>query len=311
MIGRIYKKLLETPLLGVFPQNIDQLAILKRSFPHKSICSKRFPQDKHIPVVQILRYGLESLELSRFAIYITNELQSLLGDKLKRIILITALLCCATLTFSGLAATPQSLGLNQLKQSGSLTNAPATKQPANSAATQAQVPQENITILKQDSGTDISKMNITVAVSPTYGSAQTVKFTAPAPGWKLQDVLIIATDGWNASSKQLPTPLPFAIEVRDANLKLLYHFADTQLPYFTSSKGIGLASVEVPDILVSGDFFVCFYGYRSLALAAELQNATGNSYLFDKPTGQLYSYGLPLVNNQTLPINWLIRVAGR
>lgn len=154
-------------------------------------------------------------------------------------------------------------------------------------------------------------MNITVAVSPTYGSAQTVKFTAPAPGWKLQDVLIIATDGWNASSKQLPTPLPFAIEVRDANLKLLYHFADTQLPYFTSSKGIGLASVEVPDILVSGDFFVCFYGYRSLALAAELQNATGNSYLFDKPTGQLYSYGLPLINNQTLPINWLIRVAGR
>ena len=223
---------------------------------------------------------------------------------MKRIILIIALLCCATLSFSGFAATPQSLGLNQLKQSESVTNAPATKQPANSVATQAQV-------LKQDSGTNITKMNLSVAVSPTYGSAQTVKFTAPKSGWKLQDVLIMATDGWNASSKQLPNTLPFAIEIRDANLKLLYHFTDIQLPYFTSSEGIRLASVEVPDILVSGDFFVCFYGYRSLAIAAELQNATGNSYLFDKPTGQLYSYGLPLINNQTLPINWLIRVAGQ
>jgi hypothetical protein len=216
----------------------------------------------------------------------TNELQSLLGDKLKRIILIIALLCCATLAISGLAANP------------------ATKQPASSTATQAQV-------LKQDSGTNISKMNLTFAVSPTYGSAQTVKFTAPTSGWKLESILIMATDGWNASSKQSPNPLPFAIEIRDANLRLLYHFADIQLPYFTSSEGIRQASVEVPDISVNGDFFVCFYGYRSLALATELQNATGNSYLYDKTSGQLYSYGLPLRNNQTLPINWLIRVAGQ
>ena len=121
----------------------------------------------------------------------------------------------------------------------------------------------------------------------------------------------MATDGWNASSKQLPNPLPFAIEIRDANLKLLYHFADIQLPYFTSNEGIILGGVEVPDISVSDDFFVCFYGYRSLALAAELQNATGNSYLFDKISGQIYDYGLPLKNNQTLPINWLIRVLGQ
>ncbi len=153
-------------------------------------------------------------------------------------------------------------------------------------------------------------MNLTFAVSPTYGSAQTVMFTAPKPGWKLENVLIMATDGWNASRKELPNPLPFAIEIRDANLRLLYHFADIQLPYFTSERGVRLANIEVPGVPMSGDFFVCFYGYRSLALAAELQNATGNSYLFDKFAGQLYSYGLPIRNNQTLPVNWLIRVAG-
>jgi hypothetical protein len=228
-------------------------------------------------------------------------------------ILMIALLCCATLCFSCLAANPQSaasLGLNQIKQPESVLNAPAAKQPANSGNTQTPVQQESITILMQDSGTNISKMNLTFAVSPTYGTAQTVKFTAPKSGWNLDAILIMATDGWNASSKKLPSPLPFAIEIRDADLELLYHFADTQLPYFTSSRGVRMSGIELPDILVSGDFFVCFYGYTSLGLAAELQNATGNTYLFDKVTGKLYPYGLPLKNNQTLPINWLIRVEG-
>ena len=187
-----------------------------------------------------------------------------------------ALLCSAALCFSSLAANPP----------------------------------ENITVLKQDSGTNLSKMNITFAGSLTYGSAQTVKFTAPKPNWKLESVQIMATDGWNASSKQLPGPLPFAIEIRDANLRLLYHFADAQFPYFTSDLGVRMANIELPTMSMNGDFYVCFYGYRSLGLATELQKVTGNSYIFDKLTGKLYSGVLPMKNNQTLPVNWLIRVAG-
>lgn len=135
-------------------------------------------------------------------------------------------------------------------------------------------------------------------------------FTAPRPGWKLENVLVMATDGWDASRKELPNPLPFAIEIRDANLRLLYHFADTQLPYFTSNEGVRLANIELPKVPVEGDFFVCFYGYMALGLAAELQNATDNSYYFDKLEGQLYPGFLPMNNNQTLPVNWLIRVVG-
>ena len=154
-------------------------------------------------------------------------------------------------------------------------------------------------------------MNLTFAGSLTYGSAQTVKFTTPKPDWKLESVQIMATDGWNASNKQLPTPLPFAVEIRDANLRLIYHFADAQFPYFTSDVGVRMASIEVPAMSMNGEFYVCFYGYRSLGLATELQNATGNSYIFDKLTGKLYFGVLPMKNNQTLPINWLIRVAGQ
>jgi len=127
----------------------------------------------------------------------------------------------------------------------------------------------------------------------------------------IKAILIMATDSYNLSKNELPKPLPFAIEIRDARLRLLYHFADTQLPYFTAPDEIKMAYVEVPDVSVNEDFFVCFYGYRSIALAAELQNATGRSYLFDKFTGKLYAYELPIGNNKTLPINFLIRVIGQ
>ena len=109
----------------------------------------------------------------------------------------------------------------------------------------------------------------------------------------------------------MPNPLPFAVEIRDANLRLVYHFADAQLPYFTTDIGVRVANIEVPDMPMNGDFFVCFYSYRSLGLAAELQNSTGNSYIFDKLTGSLYVGSLPSKNNQTLPVNWLIRAAGQ
>jgi hypothetical protein len=217
-----------------------------------------------------------------------------------------------TLCFNGLAANPpvSSLGLNQLKESNSIPGAQSTNQPVKGVAG-AQEQHGNLTLLKQDSGTNISKMNLTFSISPTYGSSQAVKFTAPKAGWKLKGVLIMATDGWNSSSKEVPMPLPFAVEIRDANLALLYHYSDAQLSYFTSATGIRMASIELPDVPVSGDFFVCFYGYRLLGLATELDNATGNSYYFERLTGFVYPGALSLKNNKTLPVNWIIRAVGQ
>ena len=126
-------------------------------------------------------------------------------------------------------------------------------------------------------------MNITLAISPAYSMAQAVKFTAPESGWNLEYILVMASDGWNASSKDLPKPLPFTIDIRDANLMLLYHYEGIQLPYFTNSKGIRMATIDVPFMPLSGDFFVCFYGYGSISLAAELENATGKLLLLRRP----------------------------
>jgi hypothetical protein len=154
-------------------------------------------------------------------------------------------------------------------------------------------------------------MNITFAISPTYGTSQVVKFTPPKPGWSLKYLLVMATDGWNASSKELPKALPFAIDIRDENLTLLYHYQGIQLPYFTNNQGVRMAAIDVPAIPMMGDFFVCFYGYGSISLAAELQNATENSYYYETRTAQLFSGVLPMKDNQTLPVNWLIRALGQ
>jgi hypothetical protein len=173
------------------------------------------------------------------------------------------------------------------------------------------IAEDHADIMKQDSGTNLSEINFTLTVSPTYGSAQTVKFTAPKKGWVLEGILIMASDGYNSSSNGLPKPLPFAVEIRDSKLRLLYHYSDIQLPYFSAIDKIRMAFVEIPDMPMNGDFFVCFYGYRSIGLATELQNSTGKSYLYDKVAGHLYSSDLPLINNETLPINYLIRVVGK
>ena len=184
-------------------------------------------------------------------------------------------------------------------------------QATNSSENAATKPTGNFALLKQDSGLNISEMNTALVTSPTYSMAQAVKFTAPYAGWKIQHLIIAATDGWNANSTKLPEPLPFAIEIRNANLSILYHYSDTQLPYFTKPSGPGMAMIDIPDVPVKDDFYVCFYGYRSLGLASELQNATGNSYYYDRTTGIRYKGVLPLKNNQTIPVNWIIWVAGR
>ncbi len=218
-------------------------------------------------------------------------------------ILIMSVLCCIALCHCALAInTPAKL---------------TPKSPSLLSSTkQALAPAENITnitILKEDSGTNFTKMNVTLQASPLVATAQAVEFKPPKPGWKLEHVLVMATDGWNLSSKNNPVPLPFAIEIRDKVGRLLYHYSDTQLPYFTHPQGtkeIRWADIEIPALTVNDEFFICFYGYSLLMLLTEIQNASGNSYYYDKSTGRLYHAVINTTKNKTLPVNWIIRAAG-
>ncbi len=225
---------------------------------------------------------------------------------MKRIIWIIAVLCCIALSFGVLAInTPAKLPAK------APANAPAKAASSSNITLNTVEHVGNVTVLKQDSGTNFTKMNATLRIPPVISMAQAVEFKPPRPGWKLRGILVMATDGWNSSSKKDPVPLPFAIEIRDKDGGILYHYSDTQLGYFTHPKGeIKMASIEIPPLAVNNSFFICFYGYAQIHLLTEIQNATGNSYYFDRSTGQLYHAFIPARNNKTIPVNWIIRAAG-
>lgn len=204
---------------------------------------------------------------------------------MKKMILLIAALCFAALCFNGWAAE-------------------------NTASATAPAAATTPTVLISDSGTNFSIMNKTFYSPLVFGIAQAVKFTPPKAGWKLERVEIFGTDGWNSTQKESPLQGIFSVEIRDANLMLLYQYADTQLDYFTSSLGYRMAFIDIPAIAMSGDFYVCFYGRDIVRTLTELDNSTGKSFYYVRDTGQLGPGAIPLQNNSTLPVNWIIRAEG-
>jgi len=212
---------------------------------------------------------------------------------LKKMVLLIAAVCFAALCFNGLGAS---------------TPATAAKAPSNASAFPKTTSTANLLI--EDSGTNLSIMNATFYSPRIFGLAQAVKFTPPKAGWKLERVLILGTDGWNSSQKENPVQGIFSVEIRDATLKLLYQYADTQLDYFTSANGARTAMIDIPAIAMNGDFYVCFYGRDVVRTYTELQNSTGHSYYYIRDSGLVGPGSIPLKNNATLPVNWVIRALG-
>jgi len=175
----------------------------------------------------------------------------------------------------------------------------------------------DLTVLKQDSGTNFSKMNLTTYTAAqdfgidAFGIGEAVKFTAPKPDWKVMQVRVAGWNGFNETARKVPSPNNFLIEIRDQNLNLLYRLADTQNAYFTFPAPV-LRGIDIPSIPVAGDFYVIFYDRGAMVVGMELENGTGNSYFFDSFNGKLLpdQPGFTDKNNQTTNVNWVIRAAG-
>ena len=119
----------------------------------------------------------------------------------------------------------------------------------------------NLTVLKQDSGTNLTKMNMSIYTAMTdlgldaFGVGEAVRFTAPKPGWKLMQVRIAGWNGYNGTPSSIPQASNFLIEIRDKNLNLLYRMADMQNAYFTFSAPV-LRGIDIPALPVTDDFYV-------------------------------------------------------
>jgi hypothetical protein len=211
-------------------------------------------------------------------------------------IVLIAALCCVTLCFTGLAAE-------------------ATKK----TAAQGETVQSQI--LKSYAGNisdNKTKINF-VSMAGLFGSrnayelAEAAKFKSPKAGWTLHGVNVIGWDGFNGTLESIPIGQIFALEIRDKNLNLLYQFADLQIPYtnfvFNMTRASGVI-IDLPPIAVSDEFYVCLFDRGGFVVGAERANKTGDSYFFNKATGEMIPAVLPVAQNQTAPINWIMEVIG-
>jgi len=178
-------------------------------------------------------------------------------------------------------------------------------------------------VLKSYEGNLSEKQIVPVDMVSLYGApgfffAETVKFKAPKPGWKLNAVQVSGWDGYNGSAETAPANRVIGLEIRDKDLNLLYKFADSQIPYSNYARnftGVFEMTIEVPSVPVSDEFYVCFYDRGAVAVGSEqLNEMSDNSFVY-------ISEGLPskekllpakinIDNSTALPINWLMNVVG-
>jgi len=172
-----------------------------------------------------------------------------------------------------------------------------------------------LTVLKQDSGVNLSRMNMTLYSAATdwgidaFGVGEAVKFTAPKSGWKLMQVRVAGWNGYNDTTKIIPSANDFLIEIRDKNLELLYRMSDTQNAYFTFTAPV-LRAIDIPALPVTGDFYVIFYDRGAMVMGMEQENGTGNSYFYDSLTSELIPASFKDANNKSTKVNWVIRAVG-
>jgi hypothetical protein len=147
---------------------------------------------------------------------------------------------------------------------------------------------------------------------PGMAVGEMVKFKAPKAGWNLENISILAWDGFNGTRESVPPDRVISLEVRDKDLNLLYQYTDSEIPYSNFRLNVTdpmFMDFEVPSIPVSEEFYVTFYDRGAIAVASEL-NVTANSYIFDKNARKPIPAVAPIGKNQTAPVNWIMVVEG-
>ena len=174
---------------------------------------------------------------------------------------------------------------------------------------------KSMVVLTQDSGANITKMNMTLySVGQDWGInafsvGEAVKFTAPKPGWNLKQIRVLGWNGFNETTLAVPSPSDFLIEVRDEKLNLLYRLADTQNAYFTLPAP-GLIAINIPALPLTGVFYIIFYDRSTMRIGVELEKGTGNSYQYNSMYGELIPAEFKIDNNESIKVNWIIRAVG-
>ena len=98
--------------------------------------------------------------------------------------------------------------------------------------------------------------------------------------------------------------VPFAVELKDENGRLLYKLTDISVAYFSTKPG--LTVIEIPAIKIDGDFSVIFYSRTSVSVGAYV--GASNNMSFVVPRGFSMEHA---VTPEGEPLEWTISVVGR
>ncbi len=173
---------------------------------------------------------------------------------------------------------------------------------------------QNMTELKQDSTTNASENVQLYSAGEDWGLnsfffGEAVKFTAPKPGWKLKQIKVLGWNYYNETSMAVPSPSNFLVEVRDADLNLLYRLADTQNAYFTDKVPV-LRAINIPPLPVTEAFYIVFYDRSIMKIGVEVENGSGNSYVYDSINNRMIPAEFRIEESNTTKVNWIIRAVG-
>lgn len=141
-------------------------------------------------------------------------------------------------------------------------------------------------------------------------AAETVRFTPPYSPWTLTKIQIAGWNGYDNETIPNSEKLIY-LEIRDDDLNLLYQFSDSHIPYFTHTE-LTLANFEIPPLVVTSDFYVCFYDRGAVGVAYNTTNIDDDrSFFYDRYTGELVPARAEVSGSDELaPLSWIIRAVG-
>jgi len=120
-----------------------------------------------------------------------------------------------------------------------------------------------------------------------------VLFTPPPKPWTLKKVRVYGVCNVTLSG------VVFALEIWDNDSNLLYKLTDYSIAYFNTTSE--WTEIDIPDINITSDFYVCFFERGSIYVGADTDNPEMRSYVVIRdPNG--------MVKEEKL--NWMIRAVG-
>lgn len=127
-----------------------------------------------------------------------------------------------------------------------------------------------------------------------------VAFAPPADSWTLSKVAVCGMLNPKSEGET------FVLEIWNEDLNLLYGRADVSRSYF--GEEMKWAEIDVPDLQVSGVFFVCLFEFSSIYVGADLGEAASlSSQIVSRSPNKVDVWNLQSPQNET---DWMIAAVG-